>query len=793
MNVKLRYLSSAAFLFGWSGCGTAALGISQAHAQAATSQSAAALSKASEDIVVTARRRAERLQKVPQSITAFSETKLREQAISSALDLNKAVPGLTVAASSGSPGLPVFSIRGRGQNYGAAAGDVETYFADVPLSGPFQAPGLPPQFFDLASLQVLKGPQGTLFGRSTTGGAVLVVPQPPLPELGGYLRLQGGTYGDFQAEGAVNVPLATDKAALRIAFFDWQRDGYSHTNPGTIQTLTGQPLPSQTYNNQDEKEVRATFTVTPTDALKNSTIFTYHNDNNIYSAGAGLVLVSRTAAGPAPGYGTKYSDSDVLFQPSDTKTYAVINTTTYDLTDYLTLKNIFSYIHAEGNTSQGTNSDGTSSSIISLPAVPRLLENRQLTDEFQLQGHWMDNRLTGILGMLYDQSRQPYSPNGINIESIDFVGPCAGIPSCNNVATTFADNRITSYGLFGSVTYKFTPKLSLTAGYRHSWDDVALLTGTAEAPVLQTPYAEALIPATLGASRQYSKDFEGNTYNVDLDYSITDQTLTYVGYRRGYKRGGFNPSQTDPTLAHFAPETIDDFNAGFKTQFNVADVPVRFNLEGFYDLYHGDQVSYLGLSPTYQITTITTNIDDTTFRGFDADFTVIPTEWFTLNGNYGFVDAFNTKWIDRSLLPLTQSLANNPVPFVSRNKFTVTGRFHTQLEGDKGEIAVAPTLSYQDSFLTYPNALTLPLASQELFGNFSGKAAGGDRNPQYFLLDLRAEWNHVMGSRFSAAFNATNLLNKTYYLGNSATILFGYEGYAYGPPRLFTFEVSTKF
>jgi len=102
---------------------------------------------------------------------------LTERAITSAFDLNRAVPGLTVEADSGNAGLPAFSIRGKGQNYGAAAGSVETYFADIPLSAPFQIPTLPPQFFDLQSLQVLKGPQGTLFGRSTTGGAMVLVNQ----------------------------------------------------------------------------------------------------------------------------------------------------------------------------------------------------------------------------------------------------------------------------------------------------------------------------------------------------------------------------------------------------------------------------------------------------------------------------------------------------------------------------------------------------------------------------------------------------------------------------------------
>jgi iron complex outermembrane receptor protein len=176
-------------------------------------------------VVVTARRRAEDVQKVPQSISAFSQRMLTEQSITTPQDLGKAVLSLNVSPDSANAEVTTFAIRGKGQNFGAAAGSVETYFADVPLSGPFEAPTLPIQFFDLQSLQVLNGPQGTLFGRSTTGGTVLLVPQAPTDHFGGYLRLQGGTYNDFQAEGAINLPLG-DKAALRLAGFDWQRKGW---------------------------------------------------------------------------------------------------------------------------------------------------------------------------------------------------------------------------------------------------------------------------------------------------------------------------------------------------------------------------------------------------------------------------------------------------------------------------------------------------------------------------------------------------------------------------------------
>src|ERR1700693_3326494 len=149
-----------------------------------------------EEVVVTARRREERLQDVPTALLAFDQTELTQKAIVTSYDLARNVPGLVVDAGTGNPGVQQFSIRGRGLNFGAAAGSVETYFAEVPLSPPFGLPTLPAQFFDIGSLEVLKGPQGTLFGRSTTGGAVLITPQAPVDGFGGYARLQGGNHGD---------------------------------------------------------------------------------------------------------------------------------------------------------------------------------------------------------------------------------------------------------------------------------------------------------------------------------------------------------------------------------------------------------------------------------------------------------------------------------------------------------------------------------------------------------------------------------------------------------------------
>jgi iron complex outermembrane receptor protein len=801
MNLRNTLLCGAALL----ACTTVA---NQAAAEAAPAATTAQTQTIGE-VVVTARRHEESLQKVPVAVQAFSQTQLKELSISTAMDLQTAVPGLTVDAGEANPGQAQFAIRGRGLNYGAAAGGVETYFAEVPLSAPFSMPTLPVQFFDLQSLQVLKGPQGTLFGRSTTGGAVLLVPNAPTDQFGGYLRLQGGNYGDFQAEGAINLPLAGEKAELRVAGFDWQRTGYSRTFGGNLEVFTGpgtgRPavyLPAQNYNDEDVQEIRATLLLRPTDTLTNSTIFTFHEDRNVTSAGAGLFANVFGAPGspfdsvtPAPGYNTQRSYSDIpLGGNPPYQVWAIINTTSFKIAPNLTLKNIFGFIDSSGYSDDGTNADGSALSTIDLFAIPRPRRNYQTTDEVQLQGHNFDDRLDWTLGGLVDVTREPEGFNELNIAGT-IAANGAGGPG---YSTPFVGNDLTSFAVFGSATYKLTDQLSATAGYRHAWNNIQQTLATAFSSDLA---AGPPTTPTPGTEQSFSTNQPGDTYNVDLEYNTKNNMMLYGGYRHGFKHGGYNTIAVGSAtgLGNFGPETIDDFYAGLKTNFNLGRIPARFNIEGYWDLYHGQQTSYLTIVGR-QLATITVNVPETTYRGFDLDFTVDPTPWLTLNGNYSYIDAYITNYIDQSCVvsncgapSLHLNLAVNPVPNVTPNKFLLSARFHGELPGDKGEIVFIPTVTYQDTFYT-PYGRVLPQGEAVVFRqNFNAIAHGGNTIPDYALFNLRAEWNRVMGSRVSAALTLTNVFNQIYQLGDSTTLNFGVQGDAYGPPRMVTFELSTTF
>lgn len=217
-RMKIRaglYCSSALFLAAFP------------HVAQAQGQDASAVSN---DIVVTAQRRDERAQDVPIAITAFSPERLQQQGVSEPQNLQATVPSLVVG-NNGNPSREAqsFTIRGQGATFQASPG-VVVYLNEVPLPAAISLPqqGGAGNFVDLQNVQVLNGPQGTLFGRNTTGGAVLLVPQKPTNDFEGYVQAKIGNYDNQQFEGAVNVPIVDDKVLLRVAGAYQDRDGYTY-------------------------------------------------------------------------------------------------------------------------------------------------------------------------------------------------------------------------------------------------------------------------------------------------------------------------------------------------------------------------------------------------------------------------------------------------------------------------------------------------------------------------------------------------------------------------------------
>ena len=228
-----------------------------------------------ESIVVTARRRAENIQDTPLAVTAITEEVLRQKAVSTPYDLVASTPGIAVTGGSSTRNDVLYFIRGQGATFGSSP-SVVSYFAEVPQPTNSASGGANFTLFDLESVQVLKGPQGTLFGRSTTGGAVLITPKAPTFEFDGYVEATFGNYNTREFQGAFNVPIVDDVLALRVAANQSYHDGFS------TSLTTGEDL-----DDRDRFSFRASLLFQPTNFIRNTTIF---SDTNINESGAALIL-----------------------------------------------------------------------------------------------------------------------------------------------------------------------------------------------------------------------------------------------------------------------------------------------------------------------------------------------------------------------------------------------------------------------------------------------------------------------------------------------------------------------
>jgi iron complex outermembrane receptor protein len=403
----------------------------------AAEPAAAALPELSE-VIVTARRRGENLEKVPVSISALDSESLGKRTIQTEQDLQIAVPGLIVRPTEESNNLS-FSIRGQGVDAqsGSRPG-VLPYINDIQVNTSTAS-----SFFDLASVQVLKGPQGTLFGRNATGGAVLYTTAKPTNDLSGYATIRGGNLGQAEFQGAISIPIVQDKVLLRVAGDAQDRHGYVNnlyngTRLGDIET----------------RAIRATLLVRPIDKLENTTVFHYEVDNG---TNIGPEIYSAYACGSSNGSIPLASATNCLFSPAldtlvgvpglwnaylathpkvpaggivayldqqraqgpyqvqfDNATshrshnYYLANTTTYEINSDLQFKNILGLTNASAR--DNTDLDGTPYGLLEVRDANRnpsasLNNTRQFSEEFQLLGKALDQHLNYIVGVYYGYER----------------------------------------------------------------------------------------------------------------------------------------------------------------------------------------------------------------------------------------------------------------------------------------------------------------------------------------------------------------------------------------------------
>jgi iron complex outermembrane receptor protein len=777
-----------------------------------------------ETIVVTARRREESLEKVPTAITVLDARALEQQGITSQADLQLSVPGLTVRQTQGSNSL-TFSIRG--QTIDAFTGSrsaVVPYFNEVQLNS-----GGASTFFDLESVQVLKGPQGTLFGRNTTGGAVLYTAARPKDEFGGYAKLRGGNFGLIEGQGAINLPLLDDTLLVRLAGNITQQDGWQKN------LYDGRDL-----GEVDRKNGRLSALWKPTEALENLTVLEVDHaggnstatrlrtvnrcgqTNNGFAlncaadalfnpatwAGSGIwenYLAHNPQANPggiadyldnvSPNIGF-FKANEVAPVYHDEDDYFAANTTSFDLGNDLLLKNIAGFSASDTrdlgssvgapdpvfySATFATDANG----VITLDANGNPtynkrgnhVENKTYSNELQLQGKTLDKALTYIVGAYYQ-----YEDSKTLFPQVYFNLYQPGLFLPANATSHFQITDETP-ALFAQGTYDFSEMgltgLSFTAGFRYTWETVEI-----KQLALGDNYRDPAQP------RSQKKSFSDPSWTLGLSYQATDQLLLYLQTRRSWRAGGFNgtaPAAIDPANGDavientnlFEPEKTYDVEAGTKFAGELFGRPLRVNLAVYNQWIKDVQRAVFPDPPgPAQSIAYTVNVPEARVSGLEADAMIKPTRWLE-TGVSG---------------SLTKARFVN-----GKDEADVFGTLYVF-----GPYADAPRLSgsaYASLLLPTPAQwgvmdVRADIYSQShmYFSNSNDSITPDTRIPGYSVINLRYDWTQIHGSRFSLAAFVRNLTEKEYYTGGFAlTGSLGVNSVAIGTPRMYGAELSYEF
>jgi iron complex outermembrane recepter protein len=708
-----------------------------------------------EDVVVTARRVQENLQNVPVAVTVFSGAALREQNVVSIEDLNAKVPSLQTSNSSGDRDQVVFSIRGLTQSFGGSAPSVVMYFADVPTV----AAG-PSLLYDLDNLEVLKGPQGTLFGRNTTGGAILLNPQRPLNEFGGYVDVSGGNYGLVRAQAALNAPIIDDKLLVRFAIDENHREGF------TTDLQTGDKLDGIHY-----RDFRISVIAKPFDGLENYLVYDQDNSN---THGGGTVLTALAAGSLAtvvtPGIVNYYSEQQargIRTVDYDTgadfdiiETQALTDVLSYAFSDDLLLKGIYGYRqYVQHYTSD---SDATPYPYIQLDPSPNGVAAggafgfpapfTTQTGELQLQGKSFAGNMPWTVGTYYEHT-VPYSTTQID----DIV-----ILSSNTLQQSLRyDSSKAAYGQASYHLDALLPGLTVTGGLRYTKDARELASRYFDNGVCTQLEADA------SCQRRQDADFSALTYTSSVEYQLNHDTLVYATTRKGYKAGGINstlPSSFSSTV--FQPETVRDAEVGIKSDFKVGSTPARLNADYYHMAYDNIQLTQTLVDPvTHNIYTATENAADATIQGVEIEGLIIPLRGFEISGFYAYIDA---KYDSMGFI-------GKPFYNIPRSKVGGTVKYDLPI-GSAGIISPGANYTYQS------------------MTHVSNTPDATDVQGGYGLLDAHLDWRGIFGSKLDLSAFATNVTNKVYMVYQiNLYSQFGFNDALFGAPRMFGVRAHYSF
>lgn len=703
------------------------------------------------DIIVTANKRSENLQKVSISVSAVAGDALEKGRTTQIDELVSKVPNLQLTSTVGD-NTPIFALRGVSLNDYSLnqSGPVATYYDEV-YKGNFALLGI--ALFDLARVEVLRGPQGTLYGKNTTGGAVnLINRAPKLGETSGYLNAGYGNYNRFDVNGALNVPLGSN-AALRVAGTFAKADGWFKN------VLPGQP----DLASVSEYGIRAALYVEPSDTvsftIRGST--SYQNPRN-YGIYAEPVAVNRAGLGDRQIAANETSKRRA-------RTYSLALSGNIDLSDTLSLTSITSW--DKGNLNFIEDTDGQSIALLEIPYTDRATQFAQdlrLTSDFDgpfnfiLGGYFNREKVFNASTFKIAQdvaSGGDVDGNGI-VNDADCAATTAG-EACQ-FGNSF-DQIKKSFAVYTDASFELSDTIKLKAGLRFTRDTGKQPNFIAE----QIGPSGAVLGITIPTpATPLSYKINNLSGKIGLDFQAAPDNLLYATYSRGFRAPSFNAQAFFDTseLNVAAAEKVDSLEIGSKNKF--ADRQITLNVAAFYYKYSNQQ--FINIDPTTAAQTLL-NIPKSRIWGGEAELTARTSDRLTLRGSFGFLNAKIQQGLVSGANVAGNKLTNAP-------SVTASAGFDATLyDGSAGKFSASGDLAYTSSqFFDVVNTSRL-------------------RQSSYALLSGHIDWSSA-NERINVSIWGKNLTNKFYFTSRVDLLAgFGFDYNHLAAPRTYGITVGTKF
>ena len=660
-----------------------------------------------DQIVVTARRVEESLIDSPVAVSVTTGSELEKGDVSQITGITETAPNVNFSfagTSSGSDSAAVVFIRGVGQNDFTVVSDpgVGIYVDGIFLG---RSVGSVIDIFDLEQVEVLRGPQGTVFGRNSVGGAINITTADVEDEFGGSARIVAGNDARFEQFLTLNVPV-TDTFGIRGSFFNRDRNGTVERTDGVVlgdDNIFGGRLKAQwtptdrfrsTLSFDISRENEESAAEVLLDSIEDSLFVGFFNNDtfgNGSTDAAGCLgggALTNTACANDQFVLGPFNSAETGPSNNDSTVWGISLINEFDISENLTVKSISGYRDVDAEFARA--SDGTPFDIF---ATETTFDQDQFSQELQLIGSNFDNRLNWVAGAFYFQE------DAVSFDTVTFLPP-------TNPLFIGAETDNNNWAVFGEATLDVTDRLRVLGGVRYTDEskntDLTSISLTAPVDNLSGP-----------AAGEIDQSFTEVTWRGSVIYGLTENSNIYFTASRGFKSGGVfqRVVAAVDNIADltFEPEFVNLYELGFKTE--IEQLGLRLNIAGFISDYTDIQ---LDGAPPGSFATIQFNSGDASINGVEVEFDWSPIDNLLLSGAFGYIDAQYENLLPGSLVTEDDQLVRTPevtwslngsYEFDLGNRGTLIPGFNWVYNSSTAFEATNTDLTTQDSF----NALDLSL------------------------------------------------------------------------------------